>query len=64
MKVADKNKVLLLAVIFEQAGLVVPLSYSNPEGDWESAWRRVHHSAIYKDTDVHTTSSVAEAAAR
>lgn len=56
-----KNKVLLLAVIYEQAGLAVPLSYSNSEGDWESAWRRVHHSAIYKDTDVHTASSVAEA---
>jgi putative thiazole-containing bacteriocin maturation protein len=57
----QQNKVLLLAVIFEQAGLAVPLSYSNSDGDWESAWRRVHHSAIYKDTDVHTASSVAEA---
>ncbi|MFF2089548.1 putative thiazole-containing bacteriocin maturation protein [Paenibacillus sp. NPDC058174] len=57
----QKNKVLLLAVIFEQAGLAVPLSYSNSEDDLESAWRRVHHSAIYKDTEVHTASSVAEA---
>lgn len=57
----QKNKVLLLAVILEQAGLAAPFSYSNSEGDWESAWRRVHHSAIYKDTDVHTASSVAEA---
>ncbi|NIK72125.1 MULTISPECIES: putative thiazole-containing bacteriocin maturation protein [unclassified Paenibacillus] len=57
----QKNKDLLLAVIFEQAGLAAPFSYSNSEGDWESAWRRVHHSAIYKDTDVHAASSVAEA---
>ncbi len=58
----QKNKVLLPAVIFGQAGLAVPLSYSNSdsEGDWESAWRRVHHSAIYKDAEVHTASSVAE----
>ncbi|SEM92230.1 putative thiazole-containing bacteriocin maturation protein [Paenibacillus sp. OV219] len=57
----QKNKVLLLAVIFEQAGLAVPFSYSNSVGDWESAWRRVHHSAIYKDTADHAASSVAEA---
>lgn len=56
----QKNKVLLPAVIFGQAGLVVPLSYSNSEGDLESAWRRVHHSAIYKDTNVHTASSISE----
>ncbi|MBM7565884.1 putative thiazole-containing bacteriocin maturation protein [Paenibacillus sacheonensis] len=54
------NKVLLPAVIFGQAGLAVPLSYSNSEGDWESAWRRVHHSAMYKDSSVHTASSVSE----
>ncbi|WP_188991840.1 putative thiazole-containing bacteriocin maturation protein [Paenibacillus nasutitermitis] len=56
----QKNKVLLPAVIFGQAGLAVPLSYSNSGGDLESALRRVHHSAIYKDTNVHTASSIAE----
>ncbi|CDN42919.1 putative thiazole-containing bacteriocin maturation protein [Paenibacillus sp. P22] len=56
----QKNKVLLPAVIFGQAGLAVPLSYSNSEGDWESAWRRVHHSAVYKDANIHAASSIAE----
>jgi len=56
----QKNKVLMPAIILGQAGLAVPLSYLNSEGDWESAWRRVHHSAIYKDTNVHGASSIAE----
>ncbi|MBD3922246.1 putative thiazole-containing bacteriocin maturation protein [Paenibacillus sp. PR3] len=54
------NKFLLPAIIYEQTGLAVPLSYANSEDDWESAWRRVHHSAIYKDTDIHTASPIAE----
>ncbi len=56
----QKNKVLMAAITLGQAGLAVPLSYLNSEGDWESAWRRVHHSAIYKDTNDHGASSIAE----
>lgn len=55
-----KKKFLLPAVIYEQVGLAVPLSYAHSEGDWESAWRRVHHSAVYKDTNVHASSPIAE----
>jgi len=55
-----KNKVLLPAVILGQAGLAAPLSYSNLEGDWESARRRVHHASIYKDSNDYASSSVAE----
>lgn len=56
----QKNKVLLPAVILGQAGLAVPLTYSIPEGDWESARRRVHYASIYKETSDYAVSSVAK----
>jgi putative thiazole-containing bacteriocin maturation protein len=55
-----QHKVLLPAIIYEQAGLVVPLTYADSEADWESVWRRVHHTAIYKDKNVHAASPIAE----
>lgn len=54
------NKVLLPAIILGQAGLAAPLAYSNSEGDWESARRRVHYASIYKETKDYAGSSVAE----
>ncbi|OME80242.1 putative thiazole-containing bacteriocin maturation protein [Paenibacillus sp. FSL A5-0031] len=56
----QNNKVLLPAVILGQAGLAVPLTYSIPEGDWESARRRVHYASIYEETSDYAGSSVAE----
>lgn len=57
----EEKKVLLPAIFMQQAGLAGPLVHPDSEGCLESAWRRVHHSALCKDPQLHTVSSTAEA---
>lgn len=57
----EEKKVLLPAIMVRQAGLAGPLIQPDSEGDWESAWRRVHHQAVHKDSRLHTVSVTAEA---
>lgn len=57
----EERKVLLPAMLLKQAGLAGPLIHPDSDGDWDSAWRRVHHRAIYKDPQHNTASSTAEA---
>jgi putative thiazole-containing bacteriocin maturation protein len=57
----EEKKVLLPAMCLKQAGMAGPLIHPEFEGCWESAWRRIHESAVYKDTKLHTFSSVAGA---
>jgi putative thiazole-containing bacteriocin maturation protein len=57
----EENKVLLPAMFMLQAGLAGPLVHPDSDGCLESAWRRVHHSALYKDPQLHMISSTAEA---
>ncbi|OMF36832.1 putative thiazole-containing bacteriocin maturation protein [Paenibacillus sp. FSL H8-0548] len=57
----DENKILLPALIMKQAGIAGPLVHPNSRGCWESARRRIHHSAIHKVSTLHTVSSTAEA---
>lgn len=57
----EEGKVLLPAMYVEQVGLAGPLVHPDSEGCWESAWRRVHQSAICKDPSVHAPSSTAGA---
>jgi len=57
----DEGKLLLPAICLQQAGIAGPLVHPDSEGCWESAWRRVHQSAIRKEHELHTFSSTAGA---
>lgn len=57
----EEKKVFLPAICLEQAGLAGPVVYPDSEGDWESAWRHIHHSALIKDQPSSTNSSTASA---
>ncbi|MGM0884144.1 MAG: putative thiazole-containing bacteriocin maturation protein [Bacillota bacterium] len=57
----EEKKVLLPAMFIQQAGLAGPLVHPDSEGCLESAWRRVHSSALSKDPQLNTISSTAEA---
>ncbi|WP_405080755.1 putative thiazole-containing bacteriocin maturation protein [Paenibacillus chitinolyticus] len=57
----EEQKLFLPAVCLQQAGLAGPLVHPDFEGCWESAWRRLHQSAISKDPQLHTFSSTAGA---
>ncbi|MFB4162944.1 putative thiazole-containing bacteriocin maturation protein [Alteribacillus sp. JSM 102045] len=46
-----EKKTLLPAVCLQQVGLAGPLVHPESEGCWESAWRRLHQSVIYKDDE-------------
>ncbi|NGQ93610.1 putative thiazole-containing bacteriocin maturation protein [Brevibacillus sp. SYP-B805] len=57
----EEGKVFLPAVYLQQVGLAGPLVHPDAEGGWESAWRRLHQTALSKDTEVHPYSSTAGA---
>ncbi|MEC0245906.1 putative thiazole-containing bacteriocin maturation protein [Paenibacillus chitinolyticus] len=57
----EEQKLFLPAVCLQQAGLAGPLVHPDFEGCWESAWRRLHQSAISKDPQLHIFSSTAGA---
>ncbi|USG63280.1 putative thiazole-containing bacteriocin maturation protein [Brevibacillus ruminantium] len=57
----EEGKALLPAIIWEQTGLAGPLVHPESEGCWESAWRRVHKTALEKDPQLHAYSSTAGA---
>jgi putative thiazole-containing bacteriocin maturation protein len=56
-----EKKVLLPALCLHQTGMAGPLVHHEAAGGWESAWRRIHRSAVYKDPKRHTYSSTAGA---
>lgn len=57
----EQKKMFLPAVCLRQVGLVGQFVHSDFEGCWESARRRIHESAISKDSEQHTFSSTAGA---
>lgn len=57
----EERRVLLPAMFIQQVGLAGPLVHPDSEGCLESAWRRIHRSAVCKDPQVNTVSSTAEA---
>ena len=57
----EEKKVFIPAVCLQQVGLAGPLVHPDFGGCWESAWRRIHQSAISKDPQLHTFSSTAGA---
>jgi putative thiazole-containing bacteriocin maturation protein len=56
-----EKKIFLPAMFSHQTGMAGPVVYPESEGCWESAWRRVHHTAVYKDPELHAFSSTAGA---
>ncbi|OYD06879.1 putative thiazole-containing bacteriocin maturation protein [Paludifilum halophilum] len=57
----EERKVFIPAVCLCQAGLAGPVIHPDSEGRWESAWRRIHRTALCKDPELHTFSSTAGA---
>lgn len=57
----EEKKMLLPAIRLHQAGMAGPLVLPENEGCWESAWHRIHRSALYKDPERHVFSSTAGA---
>jgi putative thiazole-containing bacteriocin maturation protein len=57
----EEKKVFLPAMCLQQAGLAGPLVHPDSDTCWESAWRRIHQSALCKDPQLHTFSSTAGA---
>ncbi|MGX4583068.1 putative thiazole-containing bacteriocin maturation protein [Paenibacillus chitinolyticus] len=57
----EEQKLFLSAVCLQQVGMAGPLVHPDFEGCWESAWRRLHQSAISQDPRLHTFSSTAGA---
>jgi putative thiazole-containing bacteriocin maturation protein len=53
----DQRKVFLPAICLDQVGLAGPLVHPESEGCWESAWRRIHQSALQLDRHVQSFSS-------
>ncbi|RNB77498.1 putative thiazole-containing bacteriocin maturation protein [Brevibacillus panacihumi] len=57
----EEGKLLFPAICLQQVGMAGPLVHPDSEGCWESAWRRVHQSAIRNEHELHVYSSTAGA---
>ncbi|HZG58913.1 MAG TPA: putative thiazole-containing bacteriocin maturation protein [Anoxybacillus sp.] len=57
----EEKKGFLPAIYLQQVGLAGPLVHPDSEGCWESAWRRIHRSALFKDRQLQPFSSTAGA---
>ncbi|WP_059173149.1 putative thiazole-containing bacteriocin maturation protein [Bacillus sp. FJAT-27445] len=55
----EERKVFLPAICLEQVGLSGPIVHPESDGCWESAWRRLHHSAVGVDQQPNNFSSTA-----
>jgi putative thiazole-containing bacteriocin maturation protein len=53
----EGKKVFLPAICLEQAGLAGPIVLPDSEACWESAWRRIHQSALSRDQKIQTSSA-------
>ena len=53
----EEGKVFLPAICLEQVGLSGPFVHPESDGCWESAWRRLHQSAIQSDQKPNMVSS-------
>ncbi|MEX2462396.1 MAG: bacteriocin maturation protein [Paenibacillaceae bacterium] len=57
----EEKKMFIPAICIGQSGLAGPLAIPDVEGCWESAWLRIHRSALYKKTQLPAFSSAAGA---
>ena len=53
----EEGKIFLPAICLEQVGLSGPVIHPEWDGCWESAWRRLHQSAIQSDQKPNMVSS-------
>ena len=53
----EERKIFLPAICLEQVGLSGPFVHPESDGCWESAWRRLHQSAIQSDQQPNMLSS-------
>jgi putative thiazole-containing bacteriocin maturation protein len=56
-----EKKMFLPAISLRHVGFAGPLVHPDSTGCWESAWRRLHQTALGKDKQMEDRSSVAEA---
>jgi putative thiazole-containing bacteriocin maturation protein len=56
-----EKKMFLPAISLRHVGYAGPLVHPDSTGCWESAWRRLHQTALGKDKQMEDRSSVAEA---
>lgn len=52
----EEKKILLPAISLQQIGMAGPLVHPDSDGCWESAWRRLHQSAILDGQKLETFS--------
>jgi putative thiazole-containing bacteriocin maturation protein len=57
----QEKKAFLPAIILQQAGLAGPFVHPDTEGCWESAYRRIHLTAVHKNPQHHSYSCTAGA---
>ncbi|WP_332632385.1 putative thiazole-containing bacteriocin maturation protein [Halalkalibacter flavus] len=55
----EERKVFIPAICLEQVGLAGPVVHQESDGCWESAWRRLHQSAVQDDHQPTNFSSTA-----
>ena len=53
----EERKVFIPAICLEQVGLSGPFVHPESDGCWESAWRRIHQSAVQVDRQPNNFSS-------
>lgn len=47
-----EKKILIPALFVNQTGLAGPLVHPDSDADWESAWRRIHRTALGQDSQL------------
>lgn len=57
----EEKKAFMPSIYLEQVGLSGPLDHPDTDGCWESAWRRIHQSALKKERQPQSFSSTAGA---
>lgn len=57
----EERKMFLPAICFDHVGLAGPVFDPGSDVSWESAWRRIHHTAIQRDKNPQTLSIIAGA---
>ncbi|MEH7440656.1 putative thiazole-containing bacteriocin maturation protein [Neobacillus drentensis] len=55
----EEKKAFMPAIYLDQVGLSGPFNQPDTDGCWESAWRRIHQSALKKDRPSQSFSSTA-----
>jgi putative thiazole-containing bacteriocin maturation protein len=57
----NEKKMFLPAISLQKVGFAGPIVHPKSDGCWESAWRRLHQTALNNDKQYHSRSSTADA---